>query len=53
MGAARTARRRRKQMAQNNNHLSGLGVSRYPGLAKAAEDRKNRQIILARKTERR
>lgn len=29
MTVARTARRRRKQMAQNNNHLSGLGVSRF------------------------
>ena len=53
MSVARTARRRRKQMAQNNNHLSGLGVSRYPGLAKAREDRFNRQAVLARKLERR
>ena len=29
MTVARTARRRRKQMANNNAHLSGLGVSRY------------------------
>jgi hypothetical protein len=28
MSVARTARRRRRQMSQNNNHLSGLGVSR-------------------------
>lgn len=29
MSVARTARRRRKQMSQNNNHLSGRGVSRF------------------------
>lgn len=53
MSAARTARRRRKQMSMNNAHLSGLGVPKYPGLARAAEDRKNRQMILGRKLERR
>ena len=53
MSAARTARRRRKQMSMNNAHLSGLGVSRFPGLARAAEDRKNRQMVLSRKMERR
>lgn len=42
MGAARTARRRRRQLAQNNSHLSGLRVSRYPGNARAAEARANR-----------
>lgn len=41
MSAARTARRRRKQLSQNNSHLSGLGVSRYPGHARAAENRVN------------
>lgn len=29
MSMVRTARRRRKQMRQNNNHLSGMGVPRY------------------------
>ena len=41
MTVARTARRRRKQLSQNNNHLSGLGVRRYPGHARAAENRVN------------
>lgn len=29
MSVARTARRVRKQMRNNNSHLSGRGVSRY------------------------
>lgn len=29
MSVARTARRVRKRMTQNNNHLSGRGVPRY------------------------
>ena len=29
MSVARTARRRRKQMSNNNSHLSGRGVSRF------------------------
>lgn len=29
MSQARTARRRRRQMANNNSHLSGMGVPRY------------------------
>lgn len=53
MSAARTARRRRKQMSMNNAHLSGLGVSRFPGLARAAELRQNRALVLERKKERR
>lgn len=49
MSAARTARRRRKQMSMNNAHLSGLGVSRYPGHARAAESRQNRLLTLRKK----
>lgn len=47
MTVARTARRRRRQFSLNNAHLSGLGVRRYPGHARAAEERQSR--LLTRK----
>lgn len=49
MSVARTARRRRKQLSMNNAHLSGLGVSRYPGHARASESRLNRLLVLRKK----
>lgn len=50
MSVARTARRRRRQLSMNNAHLSGLGVSRYPGHARAAETRQNRILMLRKKS---
>lgn len=55
MSMARTARRRRLQMASNNAHISGMGVSRYSrpdlkdiGAAIAAERVKARREQAAR-----
>lgn len=42
MSVTRTARRRRKQMTQNNNHLSGMGIPRY-GTVKDASARARRE----------
>lgn len=42
MGQANTNARRRRQMAMNNAHLSGPGVSRY-GRIKSAEARIRRE----------
>lgn len=36
MGQARVNRRRRKQMAMNNAHLSGPGIPRYKRFADAS-----------------
>ena len=49
MSVARTARRRRRQLSMNNAHLSGLGVRRYPGHARATEARQNRLLMLRKK----
>lgn len=45
MSQARTARRRRRQMAMNNAHLSGLRVPRYG----AVKDKEAQARKMARK----